>query len=123
MLVFSYIFFLRGYEPEWSAPLRIFLDFGYPLGEAIYVSLALLILLLSRNILGGIMKIPLMFVMMALIAQYCAEFNFLYQVSRLTWLNGGYGDYMYMFAYFVMAISLIKINKALHSHKIESKVN
>ena len=123
MLVFSYTFFLRGYEPDWSAPLRMFLDFGYPLGEAIYVSIALLTLLLSRNILGGIMKRPLVFVMIALIAQYFAEFNFLYQASRLTWLNGGYGDYMYMIAYFLMAISLIKISQALQSSQMESKLN
>ena len=120
MLVFSYSFFLKGYELDWSAPLRMFLDFGYPLGEAIYVSCALLTLLLSRNILGGVMKKPLTYVMIALIAQYCAEFNFLYQASRLTWINGGYGDFMYMFAYFLMAVSLIKIAKTLESHQSES---
>jgi hypothetical protein len=117
MLGFSYYFFLRGYELDWSAPLRMFLDFGYPLGEAIYVSLALMTLLLSRNLLGGIMKRPLVFLMIALVAQYAAEFNFLFQASRMTWLNGGYGDYMYMFSYFLMAISLIKVSASLKIHQ------
>lgn len=120
MLGFSYFFFLRGYEADWGAPLRMFLDFGYPLGEAIYVSLAIMTLLMSRNILGGIMKQPLTFIMIALIAQYSAEFNFLYQASRMTWLNGGYGDFMYSFSYFVMAVSLIKIHSRLKYHQAEA---
>ena len=113
ILIFSYAFFLSGYTFDWSSPLRIFLDFGYPLGEAMYVSLAVLALILSRNILGGVMKSSLTFLMMALVVQYFADFNFLYQAAGATWINGGYGDFLYTFAYFLMAISLVKIYGAL----------
>src|SRR3989344_7647254 len=45
ILLFSYAMFLQGYQFDWSAPMTIFLDFGYPLGEAIYVSIAVLALI------------------------------------------------------------------------------
>lgn len=113
MLAASKLLFLSHYEFDWSAPLRIFLDFGYPLGEAFYVSVAMLALILSRTILGGVMRTPLIIMMFALIAQYVAEFNFLTQALNGTWTNGGYGDVLYLIAYFIMTISLIRISTAI----------
>lgn len=119
VLLLSYAIFLNGYGFD-RTPLTIFLDFGYPLGEAVYVSIALLVLLLSKNILGGVMKRSLLFLTIALIAQYCAEFNFLYQALNETWINGGYGDFMYLFAYFLMTVSLIKTEEALRTRQLET---
>lgn len=115
LLVLSYTLFLRGYEFDWTSPLRIFLDFGYPLGEAVYVGLAILTFLFSYNTLGGIMRRPLTLLMAALFMQYLAEFNFLHQASNETWLNGGYGDFLYLGAYFLMTLSLVRIEQALAS--------
>lgn len=120
LLIFSYTIFLNGYQFDWSNPLKVFLDFGYPLGEALYVALAILALVLSRNILGGIMKTPLTFLMLALVIQYFADFNFLYQVANETWVNGGYGDFLYTLAYFLMAISLAKIADTIANHHASS---
>ena len=39
------------------------------------------------------MKNSLTFLMMALVVQYFADFNFLYQAANSTWINGGYGDF------------------------------
>lgn len=113
MLVFSYLMFLQGYQFDWSAPLKVFLDFGYPFGEALYVSIAALALVFSHNMLGGIMRGPMLFLMMALIVQYVADFNFLYQASNQTWINGGYGDFLYLLAYFLMGLSLVRIERAI----------
>jgi len=107
ILIVSYFFFLRGYAFDWSSPLKIFLDLGYPLGDAMYISLALVTLLLARNFLGGIMKWPVLVILFALIAQYIADFNFLYQASNLTWVNGGYGDLLYACSYFITSLSLL----------------
>ena len=117
VLICSYAFFLHGYVFDWTHPVQVLLDFGYPLGEAMYVALALLALVLSRNILGGIMRTPLTFLMMALVVQYFADFNFLTQAYAGTWINGGYGDFVYTFAYFLMAISLAKIADTLARHR------
>lgn len=109
VLLFSYYFFLRGYEFDWSSPLRIFLDFGYPLGQAIYISIAILTYILSRRLLGGIMKGKVLFLLIALAVQYLADYNFLYQALSETWQNGGYGDYIYLVAYLFMALGLLQL--------------
>ena len=47
-------------------------------------------------------------------AQYLADYNFLFQNSRGTWYNGGYGDYLYLLAYFLMSIGIIQL-KTIHT--------
>lgn len=117
MLVFSYAMFLQGYQFDWSAPLKVFLDFGYPFGEAMYVSIAVLALVFSRNMLGGIMRGPLLFLMSALVVQYVADFNFLFQAANQTWINGGYGDFLYLLSYFLMGLSLARIERTIRNHE------
>lgn len=109
MLVITYTIFLRGYEFDFSNPLKIFLDFGYPFGEAIYISIAILAYGLTRNFLGGLMRSKILFLIAAFVLQYVAEFNFLWQSNNNTWLNGGYGDYLYFLAYFTMTIGIIQL--------------
>ena len=99
MLVFSYLFFLKDYQFDWSNPLTILLDFGYPLGQAIYVSIALLVFLASRRFLGGIMKKPVLLLLFALLVQYVCDFNFLYQANHGNWYAGDWGDYLYRFCF------------------------
>lgn len=117
ILVVSYLFFLKGYTFDWSKPLMIFLDFGYPLGQAVYVSLALLTFLLSRKLLGGAMKIPVLFILISLCAQYISDFAFLYQSSHGTEYAGGLNDYFYFISYYLMALSLIQLNTVLSKLK------
>ncbi len=117
ILVSSYFFFLKGYEFDWSSPLKIFLDFGYPFGEAIYVSIAILAFLVSRNYLGGIMKKPILFLIFALFFQYLCEFTFLYQANAGTWYAGGVNDFMYFTSYSIMAFSLIKLGSVFYKIK------
>lgn len=113
LLIVSYTFFLQKYEFDWSNPLKVFLDFGYPLGQAFYVSLAFVTYSLSSGILGGIMKNKILFLLFAFVIQYLADYNFLFQSSNGTWLNGGYGDYLYLLAYFVMTLGIIQLNTVL----------
>lgn len=114
LLLFSYFRFLQGYEFDWQNPLKVFLDFGYPLGQAFYVSLSLVAYLLSKDTLGGIMKSRILLLLLAFLTQYIADYNFLYQTSRGTWYNGGYGDYLYLIAYFLMAFGLLRLKTVLY---------
>jgi hypothetical protein len=107
MLILSYFFFLRGYEFDSLQKLKTFLDFGYPLGQAFYVSIAVLTLIISKNVLGGVMKKPVLFLICALIIQYLSDFMFLYQANAGTWSAGGVNDYLYCISYFSMSIALI----------------
>ena len=113
LLGFSYYIFLRGHNYDFSHPLTVFLDFGYPMGQAIYVSLAIMALILSVRYLGGIMKPVILFVIFALVFQYVADFGFLYQVSRETWKTAGTNELIYLISYFVMTLSLIEFERVL----------
>ena len=117
MLILSYVIFLKDYVFEWSDKLKIFLDFGYPLGQVFYLSLAILTLILSRKVLGGIMKKPVIFFLISLIMQYISDFNFLYHANHGTWFVGGIGDFLYMFSYLLMTLSIIQIAYVLKSIK------
>jgi len=108
VLAVSYWFFLREYEFDWSNPLTVFLDFGYPLGQAIYLSLAILVFTLSRKYLGGVMRPVILFLLFALAVQYVADFMFLYQTYHETWTTAGANDYVYLVAYFLMTVALLR---------------
>lgn len=117
LLMISYIFFLKGHGFDFSDKLRIFLDFGYPLGQAVYVSIAILALLMCRNTLGGLMKNPITLVIVALIFQYFSDFTFLYQASIDTWFVGGINDFMYLMSYFLMTLSLVQLGSSFEKIK------
>lgn len=118
MLIISYLFFLQGYEFDFTKPLKIFLDFGYPLGQAMYVSIAILAFSLSRKTLGGVMRPKILLLIIAFIYQFAADFNFLYQNSSGTWYNGGYGDYLYLLAYFIMTLGILGLSADLIKNKL-----
>ena len=107
LLVTCYFFFLQGYQFDWTNKLKIFLDFGYPLGQASYVSIALLAYLASKNYFGGTLRLPFVFLIVALIFQYFSDFTFLYQANANTWYVGGLNDYLYFLSYTIMTLALI----------------
>lgn len=113
VLTVGYFLFLQGYEFNWSNPIKIFLDFGYPLGQAVYISLAILTYLLSKGVLGGIMKGRILFILFALLVQFLSDYTFLYQSSRGIWRVGEINDYMYLIAYFMMTLGLIQLKTVL----------
>lgn len=108
MLFLGYLLFLQGYKFDWNHPASIILEFVAPLGQATYVSFAILTYLLSKGVLGGIMKNKVIFILFALCFQFLSDYVFLYQASRGTWLAGGINDYMYLFSYFLMTLALLQ---------------
>lgn len=117
ILTAAYFIFLFGYEFDFSSPLTVFLDFAYPLGQAVYISIALLTYLLTRKMLGGIMKGKIIFILIALTVQFMADFIFLYQASRGAWGISGISDYIYFIAYFIMALALFQLKTVARSIK------
>lgn len=114
ILLASYVFLLKGYEFDFSHKAIIFLDFGFPIGQAVYVSIALLALLISKNILGGMMRQPIMLLIFALIFQFISDFAFSYQFSHGTVYAGDVLDLLYCISYFLMAISLVAIGNMFY---------
>ncbi len=115
LLISSYGVLLHNHQYDTSKPITVFLDFGYPMGEAIYISLAIIAFLLSRKLLGGLMRTGIMFVILALLVQYVSDSNFIYQSSRGTYLGGQYADLLYLIAYYVMTLAMIKFHVTYNS--------
>lgn len=113
LLVISYTLFLRGYEFDWTNPLVIFFDFGYPLGQAIYISIAILTYVMCRRVLGGVMRSRVLLILAAFLLQYAADFMFLYQNSNGTWEGGRLNDYMYLVSYTAMTIALLELRHVI----------
>jgi len=109
ILFLSYYIFLQGYVFDLHNPMKILLDFGYPLGQAIYVSLALLTYLLTRNVLGGVMKNRVLFMLFALTFQYFSDYFFLYWSSKGLAHPGGVIDLFYITSYLLMTIGLLQM--------------
>lgn len=112
VLIGAYLIFLKDYEFDWTDKLKTFLDFGYPLGQAFYVSLAVSALLISTKVLGGIFKKPITLFLLALIMQYLSDFYFLVQANAGNWYVGGIGDFLYMLSYLIMTLSIIEVSRA-----------
>lgn len=109
MLFFSYEVFLLDYVVEGSTPLIVFLDFVNPLGQAMYISLALLVFLNSIKLLGGVMKKPIIILLLGLVFQYAADFIFLYKTNQDTWVSGDISEYLYLTAYFIITMAIVEL--------------
>ena len=115
ILAASYFVFLKNYQFDPTQPvLKAILDFGYPLGQAIYISIALVAYVFSKDILGGVMRQVVLFFIWALIAQYAADYTFLYQSMHGTFVGGGIDDCLYLTSYFLMSLSLVQLGVVFH---------
>ena len=110
MLALSFFVFLHHHQYDWHRPLTVFLDFGYPIGDATYISLAIVSFLLTRRMLGGVMRSAVLILLLAFVLQYISDFTFLYQSSRGTYLAGRYDDLSYFVTYFIAATAMIRFN-------------
>jgi len=117
MVAICYILFLRNYSFDLSTPLTTFLTYGYPLGQAIYISIGILTYSLTRGILGGVMKAKILFLIFAFSAQFLADYIFLF--FQQSYYPGSPIDYLYTVAYFLMAIGIMQFetiyNKLRHT--------
>lgn len=108
LLVVSFLILMHGHQYDTKNPLSVFLDVGYPIGQAGYISIAIVAYLLSLRYLGGIMKAGILFVIVALCVQYSSDFIFIYQGNRGTYVPGKYDDLLYLIAYYILSLGLIK---------------
>lgn len=93
---------------DFSQPLTVFLDVGYPVGQAAYISLAIVAYLVSRKAFGGLLRKCIIWVIVALIVQYAADFTFIYQSHKNIYVTGSYDDYFYLLSQFLMTTALIQ---------------
>ena len=113
MLIIAYMLFLHGYTFDVSNPVKIFLDFGYPFGEAIYISVAIITFIFSRTLLDGIMRSKALLILVALLVQFIADYTFLYTID--TYYQGNYVTLGYLLAFFLMTLALLHL-KSIQVH-------
>lgn len=111
LLAASYFIFAQKYQLDFNQPLKTLLDYGYPLGQALYISFAILTFSLSRGVLGGIMKHKIMFILLAFLAQYVADFSFLF--FQDVYYNASIIDYLYLIAYLCMVLAITQLNSVI----------
>lgn len=117
MLSVAYFLFLRSYSINFDEPLKTFLDFGYPFGQAIYISLGILTYSLTRNILGGIMRPKVLFLIGAFGSQFIADYAFIF--FHESYYPGSILDYLYVIAYFLMALGIFQLRTVVN--RLESE--
>jgi hypothetical protein len=108
LLSISSTIILHKHQFDTSKPLTVLLDVGYPVGEAIYISIAVLVYMLSRKLIGGVLGRATLFVIAAFVVQYIADFTFIYQSDRGTYVPGSYDDFLYLISYFVGTITMVR---------------
>lgn len=104
-LIITYFFILKDYKFDWSNPIKILLDFGNPLGDTIYISIALMIFIFSRNILDGIMMSKARLLLIALVAQFSADSVYIFTSSYF--YAGSSMDFLFFIAYLTMTLALL----------------
>lgn len=109
MLSVSYFFLLSQVNYDWSHPMLILLDFGYPFGQAIFVSFAIVTLFLTKGILGGLMRKSILLLLLALFMQFLADYAFSILLGNDAWVAGGLNDIMYLSAYYLMSYAILEI--------------
>ncbi|HSW96758.1 MAG TPA: hypothetical protein VLF89_02955 [Candidatus Saccharimonadales bacterium] len=89
-----------------GGPLKIFFDLAYPIGDAIVLTIALLVYGLSFKYLGGRFKWPVIITLFGFIFNYAADFGFSYTTTVGTFYNGGLVDLLFTTAMFVLSFGI-----------------
>ncbi len=122
MVVASYAIFLRDYDPsQVENKFAVLLDYVYPIGQAVFVAMAISTYINTRKFLGGVMRDRVLFVLFALVFQYVADSLFIANTRSEVWYAGGISDLMFVISYFLMTMGLIQFDTGLISNVISKK--
>ncbi len=91
--------------------LTVFFNILYPTAQLLYLSLCLLALLKVKNTSGGRLFLPVLVLLMSMLVLYTADTLFLKQSFEETWEAAGISDLMYIYAYSLIASSLVYIDR------------
>ncbi len=111
MVAIGYGLFLKDYSFADATTLQVLFDFGYPLGQAVYISIAILTYSLSRGILGGVMKNRILLLIFAFSAQFLADYIFIY--FHDLYFPASFIDFFYLFAYAIMTLGILQLRSVL----------
>jgi hypothetical protein len=91
-----------------GAPVSaIITDFAYAFSQAIYAFIAIAVLINSSKLFGGKLQKAVIVLLLALVVQYAADYNYSYQILSETWHTAGYGELLYLSAYTLIGLSIL----------------
>ncbi len=93
--------------PPGESVLKTILDIGYPLGDFISLTVAIVVSGLSFKYLGGKYKLSVISIWLGLGVMYLADFIFSYTTTLGTFYNGNYGDLMLTFGLFFLTFGAL----------------
>lgn len=117
MVITSYVLFLRNYDATDLPGTIVLLDFIYPLGQSVFLSLALLTFIMTFKTLGGLMKKKVLLILLSLVFQYVADSTFIYEVQADIWQPAGFSDILFLFSYFIMGWALLQFDTIIEDLK------
>lgn len=126
LLVFCYFLFLKNVTVDFSRPVKTFLDFAYPLGEIVPITIALFALKMVK-VTDGRIRERILYLIFALVIQYLTDYSFLYTAGKGLYYDGSFIDLIYTTAYVAMGLTLYSfkdynINYAHRLNRIVSLV-
>jgi hypothetical protein len=68
------------------------------------------------------MKNKVILLLAALLVQYSADYSFLFRFNRGTWYAGDFSDYLYLLAYILMIIALLRFKAVVDKGKADKAV-
>lgn len=86
--------------------LKIFLDFYYPLGDWIILTVAFLVFGLSLQYLGGRFRWPVMITLLGFVFMFISDFMFSYTTTVESYYNGHLVDLLFTVAIFVISLGI-----------------
>jgi hypothetical protein len=107
VLIFSYVFFLRTYDFSSNPLLNTIIEIYYPLGQSFFLSVSLVAFFTTREFLGGIMRKPVLMILLALVFQYLADSMFIYETNHEIWQAGSFSALIFVLSYSLMAFALV----------------
>jgi hypothetical protein len=109
--VISYKAFLNIAIQDERGVIYQFLNVAYPFVQSIYFLTGIVALMQAKRISEGKLFFPVGLVLTALIVQYIADFNFLFQSYHESWKAAALNDLLFVTAYALMGMSIIMIDR------------
>jgi hypothetical protein len=89
--------------------LKIFLDFYYPIGDWVILTMSFLVFGLSLQYLGGRLRLPIFITLLGFLAMFAADFSFSYTTTVGTYYNGNYADLLFAVAMYIISFGVDSI--------------
>lgn len=90
--------------------LKVLLDFYYPLGDWVILTMSFLVFGLSLQYLGGRFRWPIMTILLGFIFMFISDFSFSYTTTVGSYYNGHLADLLFTVAIFVISFGVISLD-------------